>query len=106
MAGLRDSLDLIRMVRPEAGTAALDHEINAERANSLNAAEARVKKTIAALALQPHDANGLAQARDAVWSYFVQREIIGFRQHQDVIRDLAIPPEVLNGLGAMAGKPR
>ena len=47
MSGLRDSLDLIRMVRPEAGTAAIDHEIQAERANSLSAAERRVIKAIA-----------------------------------------------------------
>ncbi len=103
---LRDSLDLIRMVRPQAGTAALDHEINAERANSLGAAEARVKKSIAALGESNDRDSRLAEARDAVWSYFVQRELIGFRQHQDVIRDLAIPAEVLNGLGAMGGKAR
>ncbi len=104
MPGLRDSLDLIRMVRPEAGTAAPEHEINAERASSLHAAEARVIRTIAGLATAEDRANALAGARDAVWSYFVQRELIGFRNHHDVIRDLAIPAEVLNGLGAMGGK--
>ena len=45
---LRDSLDLIRMVRPEAGTAALDHEIMSERASSLGAAEQRVVKAVTA----------------------------------------------------------
>lgn len=101
MSGLRDSLDLIRMVRPEAGTGALEYEINAERASSLAAAEARARNAIAALG---EDQNSLAEARDAVWSYFVQRELIGFRQHHDVVGDLAIPAEVLNGLGAMTGK--
>lgn len=101
---LRDSLDLIRMVRPEAGTAALDHEINAERASSLGAAETRVVAAIAALGSAADHSNALADARDAVWSYFVQRELIGFRQHQDVIRDLSIPPDVLNGLGAISRK--
>ncbi|KKB10371.1 hypothetical protein VE26_08455 [Devosia chinhatensis] len=101
---MRDSLDLIRIVRPEAGTAALDHEINAERANSVNAAEARVKKAIAALNAAAEREPYLSEARDAVWSYFVQREIIGFRRHQDVILDLAIPQDVLNGLGAMGAK--
>jgi len=104
MSGLRDSLDLIGMVRPEAGTAALDNEINAERANSLNAAEARVKKAVAALATVSDRAQGLSEARDAVWSYFVQRELIGFRRHQDVIDDLGIPADVLRGLGAMPHK--
>ncbi len=104
MSSLRDSLDLIRMVRPEAGTAALEHEINAERAGSITAAEARVKTAITALAADSANAGALAEARDAVWSYFVQRELIGFRQHQDVIRDLGIPTIVLNGLGAMTNR--
>ena len=103
--GLRDSLDLIRMVRPEAGTAAIDHEIQAERASSLSAAERRVIKAIAGLESGADRETWLAEARQAVWAYFVQRELIGFRKHNDVIRDLKIPPEVLAGLGAMA-KPR
>lgn len=101
-SSLRDSLDLIRMVRPEAGTAALEHEIAAERASSLGGAERKVIEAITALASADHDrADHLADARKAVWAYFVQRELIGFRRHADVIRDLNIPPEVLAGLGAM-----
>ncbi|MBN9335127.1 DUF6665 family protein [Devosia sp.] len=101
MSSLRESLDLIRMVRPEAGTAAIDHEIAAERASSLGAAEARVIKALKALT----EASGsrevaLDDARDAVWSYFVQRELVGFRRHTDVIQTLAIPGDVLVGLGA------
>lgn len=105
MSGLRDSLDLIRMVRPEAGTAALDHEIAAERASSIGAAEKRVIEALTALAdgRIAHD-GALAAARAAVWAYFVQRELIGFRRHNDVIADLKIPAEVLVGLGAMPVK--
>lgn len=107
MSGLRDSLELIRMVRPEAGTAALEHEIAAERANSMGAAEARVIKTLAALAMaEGNRTEALAAAQSAVWGYFVQRELIGFRRHADVIRDLNIPDEVLVGLGAMPTKTR
>lgn len=102
MSSLRDSLDLIRMVRPEAGTTALDHEIAAERASSLGSAEQRVIKTLKALAEATGERQGaLDDARDAVWSYFVQRELVGFRRHTDVIRDLAIPPDVIAGLGAV-----
>lgn len=101
MSSLRDSLDLIRMVKPEAGTTALDHEIMAERASSLGNAEARVIKTLNLLAEgQGNRATALYDARDAVWSYFVQRELVGFRKHTDVIRDLDIPANVLAGLGA------
>lgn len=100
MPGLRESLDLIRMVRPEAGTAAIEHEILAERATSLGAAEARIVKAIAGLESGFDRQSWLAEAQQAVWAYFVQREILGFRRHTDVIRDLRIPPEVLAGLGA------
>lgn len=101
MSGLRESLDLIRIVRPEAGTAAIDHEIAAERASSLGAAEARVIKALKALAEASANREVvLDDARDAVWSYFVQRELVGFRRHADVIQALAIPGDVLVGLGA------
>ena len=98
---LRESLDLIRMVKPEAGTTALDHEIMAERASSLGAAEHKVIAALAALASVPDDSVALQQARNAVWAYFVQRELIGFRKHNDVIQALSIPQQVLVGLGAV-----
>jgi hypothetical protein len=99
---LRDSLELIRIVRPEAGTSALEHEIAAERASSLGAAEARVKTTLQALRNGSDDRSTLLRdAQQAVWAYFVQRELIGFRRHTEVIQDLNIPGEVLAGLGAV-----
>lgn len=98
---LRDSLDLIRTVRPDAGTAAIEHEIIAERASSLGAAERKVVSAVAALAAEGDRAAALSDARQAVWAYFVQRELIGFRRHNDVIQELNIPREVLAGLGAM-----
>lgn len=104
MPGLRDSLDLIRMVRPEAGTAALEHEIQAERASSLSAAERRVIVTLAGLKSGDDRAHWLSAAQQAVWAYFVQRELIGFRRHTEVIHDLGIPAEVLNGLGVIPVK--
>ncbi|WP_127143252.1 DUF6665 family protein [Pelagibacterium montanilacus] len=99
---LRDSLDLIKAVNPEGGQAVLEHEIMAERASSLNAAEQRVAKAMAALngAQGADRAVPLAEARRAVWAYFVQRELIGFRRHQDVISAFGITRDVLNGLGA------
>lgn len=100
---LRDSLDLIRTVRPDAGTAAIEHEIMAERASSLGAAEQRVVKAIAALSTAAEDKDhNLAHARKVVWEYFVQRELVGFRKHTDVIQELNIPREVLVGLGAIS----
>ena len=103
---LRDSLDLIRAVRPDAGTAAIEHEIIAERASSLGAAERKVIAAVAALSdAGQNRAEALSRARTVVWEYFVQRELVGFRRHTDVIEELRIPREVLAGLGAMS-KPR
>ncbi len=98
---LRDSLELIRMVRPEAGQSALEGEIMAEKANSLGLAEKRVRRAMTSLSnAQNATDEHLAEAREAVWSYFVQRELNGFRKHHEVIRDLGITRDVLNGLGA------
>lgn len=98
---LKDSLELIRLVRPQAGTAALEHEILAEKASSLGAAERRVRECLSSLGASAGQERSewLGAARQAVWAYFVQRELCGFRRHHDVIRDLSIPSEVLNGLG-------
>lgn len=101
---LRDSLDLIKAVNPEGGLAVLEHEILAERASSLGAAEKRVAKAMKSLHESARTAETLAEARDAVWSYFVQRELCGFRRHHDVIREFNIPRDVLNGLGAIPKK--
>ncbi|WP_108396424.1 DUF6665 family protein [Devosia submarina] len=99
---LRDSLDLIRAVRPDAGTAAIEHEIVAERASSLGAAERKVVAAMAALSSAEADRDAaLSAARLVVWEYFVQRELIGFRKHADVIQELKITSEVLAGLGAI-----
>ncbi len=125
---LRDSLDLIKAVNrsvgnspsptgkavstfagnaPESGHAVLEHEIMGERASSLNAAEQQVAKSMDALRAADPDnkTDELAQARKAVWAYFVQRELIGFKRHQDVIAAFGITREVLNGLGVTDRKP-
>jgi hypothetical protein len=48
----------------------------------------------------------LAIARQRVWEYFVQRELVGFRRHADVIAELGITAEVLNGLGIAPVRPQ
>ncbi len=100
---LRDSLDLIKAVNPEGGYAVLEHEILAERASSLSAAEQRVAETVTAYngSGKSDRSQELIEAQKAVWAYFVQRELCGFKRHQDVIAAFSIPREVLNGLGAM-----
>lgn len=79
-------------------------EILGEKAASLGRAGERVEKSIAALERHVGDDDArtrlLVQATDAVYAYFVQRELCGFRRHHDVIAHYRIPREVLARLGA------
>lgn len=79
-------------------------EIMGEKAASLGRAGEKVEKSIAALERHVGD-DGVrmrlvAQAAEAVYAYFVQRELCGFRRHHDVIGQYRIPREVLARLGA------
>ena len=72
----------------------LDHDGRAGR---------RVEETLAALAAcgDPDLREVLVRnAAEAVWTYFVQRESIGLRRHDDAIRVYELPGEVLARLGA------
>jgi hypothetical protein len=42
----------------------------------------------------------LKNAADAVWRYFVQREVLGIRNQKHAIDHYGIPREVLNRVGA------
>jgi hypothetical protein len=82
----------------------LGHEVMAEKASSLGRAGTQVEATLAALQQHDRHSNGrnaaLTAAAEAVYAYFIQRELCGFRRHQDVIREYGIPNEVLARLGA------
>jgi len=79
------------------------YEIMAEKASALGRAGQQVEQSLARLfALEresPLRAVALKAAADAVYGYFIQRELCGFRRHQDVIREYGIPNEVLVRLG-------
>jgi hypothetical protein len=82
----------------------LDHEIAAEKAASLGRAGERVERSLRLLREKGADAAArpllLRDAAEAVYAYFIQRELCGLRRHQDVIREYGIPNEVLARLGA------
>lgn len=82
----------------------LDYEIAAEKASALGRAGHKVERTLAALRAfdgEPDQRRPLLrEAADAVYAYFIQRELCGMRRHHDAIRDYAIPNEVLARLGA------
>ncbi|MGE0500137.1 MAG: DUF6665 family protein [Rhizobiaceae bacterium] len=90
--------------RPGDGVQILDYEIVAEKAASLGRAGHRVERTLAALKEFAGEADArkalVRDAAAAVYAYFIQRELCGMRRHHDVIREYAIPGEVLARLGA------
>jgi hypothetical protein len=91
--------------RPDGTTVSpLEAEVMAEQAAALSYSGRRVEAALAALA-GSDDAEGRPQrlkaAADAVYGFFIQREIIGMRDHRGVIEHYAIPREVLARLGAV-----
>ena len=94
-------------VRADPGSIAFDmlsHELMAEKASGLGRTGGLVEKAMAALnavdKASPERPARVRAAAEAVYAYFIQRELCGFRRHQDVIREYGIPNEVLARLGA------
>jgi hypothetical protein len=92
----------------ELGVNTLETEILAEKAASLGHHGRMVEATMAAL--RQFDAEGrstgdrlvlVKAAANAVWKFFIQRELCGMRDHREIIRFYGIPQEVLNWMGAV-----
>jgi hypothetical protein len=90
--------------RGRTGLEVLDHELVSEMATALGAAGRKVEDVMGRL--HAHNGDGesrkalLKEAANAVYAYFIQRELCGLRRHHDVIREYRIPNEVLVRLGA------
>lgn len=85
------------------GLQILDLELLGEAASALGAAGRRVEETLAALAAADDDDGREARLRDAaraVHHYFIQRELSGFRRHDDAVAAYRIPRAVIARLGA------
>jgi hypothetical protein len=101
----RYSADALGSGLSSGGLNPLDHEIAGEKAAALGRAGERVEKALRRLREagkeSPQRPALLRDAADAVYAYFIQRELCGMRRHNDAIRDYAIPSEVLARLGSM-----
>lgn len=90
--------------RQEQSLNVLDYELLAEKAAALGRAGERVGEALARLDAHSGDAEArrvlVKAAAAAVYGYFVQRELCGYRRHDDAIRHYGIPREVLARLGA------
>ncbi|WP_228259714.1 DUF6665 family protein [Siculibacillus lacustris] len=83
------------------GILGIDLEILGEQASALGRAGRRVEATLAALAAgdaSDHD-RLIRAAAEAVWAYFIQREVCGLRRHDEAIAVYGIPREVLVRVG-------
>ncbi|MEI1250726.1 DUF6665 family protein [Rhizobium aouanii] len=86
----------------------LEYELMSERADSLGRHGLKVEAALAALKASTLDHQSaedrerlLNEASDAVWAFFIQREICGLRNNRDAIQRYGIPNEVIARLGAM-----
>ncbi|MBI4920343.1 MAG: hypothetical protein HY834_01215 [Devosia nanyangense] len=101
-----DRIALLR--RPDAATSVLESELLAEKAASLGHHGRLVEKAMAALRAfdaAPGEAEErkrlVRKAAHEVWAFFVQRELCGFRDQKEAIKQYGIPGEVLARLGAI-----
>lgn len=84
----------------------LEAEILGEAAAALGHHGRRVEDVLARLevAEEAEKEALLQEAADAVWAYFIQRELSGLGDHRFVIREMKIPPAVLNRMGSIKKK--
>jgi len=92
----------VQRLSGETADVALRHEMLEEQAAALGRMG---RKAEAALArLRAHEGEGRAEvlkaAADAVWCFFVQREVMGLRDRAQIVADYQIPREVMVRLGA------
>ena len=92
----------------KSGFNVLEYELMSERADSLGRHGLKVEAALAALkAWAPDNQTAeererlLNEASDAVWAFFIQREICGLRNNRDAIQRYGIPNEVIARLGAV-----
>ncbi|NEH33599.1 hypothetical protein ELH48_30535 (plasmid) [Rhizobium ruizarguesonis] len=94
--------------RDRNGFNVLEYELMSERADSLGRHGLKVETALAALRAWTADRQScedrerlLNDASDAVWAFFIQREICGLRNNRDAIQRYGIPNEVIARLGAI-----
>jgi hypothetical protein len=103
MSSLRMPQSLARRLGVETGEAVLRYELVEEQAHTLGRAGRKAEAALQALRDHPGGdgrAVVLKAAADAVWAFFVQREILGLRDRAGVIAEMGIPREVMVRLGA------
>ncbi len=102
MSSLRAPQSFLRRLGVETGEAVLRYEILEEQAATLGRLGRKVEAALAALKeaeVQDRPAR-LKAAADIVWSFLVQREVLGLRDRAAIVAQYEIPKEVMARLGA------
>jgi len=101
---MRPPKSLARVIKPETGLSMMEVEMQAEAAASLGHHGRKVEKALAALGAASAKSRPrlIHAASREVWAYLIQRELMGMRDHRLIIREMAIPREVLNLMGAVS----
>jgi hypothetical protein len=101
MSSLRMPQSFVQRLGVETGEAVLRYELLEEQAHALGRMGGKVEAALAQL--REHEGQGRAEvlkaAADAVWCFFVQREVMGLRDRAAIIAQYQIPREVLVRLG-------
>jgi hypothetical protein len=86
----------------------LEYEMQSERASALGRQGLKMEAALAALKAWGGDrqraemrAALVDDASDAVWAFFIQREMCGLRNGRDIIQRYQIPGEVLAKVGVV-----
>ena len=102
MSSLHMPQSFVQRLKGEEADAALQGEIAQEQAAALGRMGRKAEAALAAL--RAHEGEGRAEvlkkAADAVWCFFVQREVMGLRDRAQIVADYQIPREVMVRLGA------
>lgn len=102
MSSLRLPQSFTKRLNGESAETALRHEIVEEQAAALGRMGRKAEAALAAL--RAHEGEGRAKAlkaaADAVWCFFVQREVMGLRDRAQIVAQYDIPREVMARLGA------
>jgi hypothetical protein len=105
---LRPPHSFKQSISTEGGFNVLEYELLSERASSLGRNGLKAEEALAKLRAWNGDRQTTDQrdellnaAADAVWGFFIQREICGLRNGREVIQRYAIPGEVLAKVGVI-----
>jgi hypothetical protein len=91
----------------DAPVTVLDYELQEEKASALGRAGRRLEAALAALerAHQPAP-EVLAEARDALWCYIVQRDVLGLSTDAAFLAAYRVPQSVHMGIAVERVAPR